>query len=479
MKKKEDNTKDIPIIRSSGKIGEKYLFVKELYQCTFGKIIKVKSKLTGDYRACKIISPKKIPDINKFNQDLNQIIKFDHPNLLKLYEIFEDESHIYLITDLCTGGELFQRVYYTLTNNPEAYTEKEVSKIFKQIISALHYCHSQGIPHRDLRPENILYLNEEADSPIKIIDCGLSRIYTSENKSTDKKKEKKEGKNGPIYYLAPDFLNNGNLDERADIWNAGLILYILLCSVSLFNGADNANVFKSLTKKKYNFPEEETKLISDEAKDLLKHMICDPEKRFNAENIYNSEWVQKCAQNATEPYLNFTNLTNLQNYISFTKLRKYMVNIMVEKFNEKEIEELKKIFEEFDVNKDGTITVEELKNGVRKLRENGFELNPEIFDFLQALDVDGNGKVEYADFMQSALEQEKFYNEENLKAAFALIDRDGSGKISKNEMHNILNLSRNMRDFVEKYIKEIDLDGDGEIDYQEFLGMVAKEEKQE
>ena len=95
----------------------------------------------------------------------------DHPHIIKLYEYFEDTKNVYLITELCTGGELFDRII-----EKEFFEEKYAAKVFKQIMQSINYCHAQDVAHRDLKPENFLYTGKDDESDIKTIDFGLSKI---------------------------------------------------------------------------------------------------------------------------------------------------------------------------------------------------------------------------------------------------------------------------------------------------------------
>jgi calcium-dependent protein kinase len=108
------------------------------------------------------------------------MITMDHPNIIKLYEVFEDNRYIYLIMEECTGGELFDKIIARIQNK-NLFSEKEAASIFNQMMSAICYCHSIGICHRDLKPENLLLLNNKDDSPLKVIDFGLSKIFKEEN----------------------------------------------------------------------------------------------------------------------------------------------------------------------------------------------------------------------------------------------------------------------------------------------------------
>lgn len=173
------------------------------------------------------------------------MIQIDHPNIIKLYEVYEDSRYIYLIMEECTGGELFDRIYERITQN-NLYTEKEAAQIFKQYMAAVCHCHSQKICHRDLKPENLLFLNTTADSPLKVIDFGLSKIFTDNN-------NKMSTKVGTAYYVSPEVLS-GDYDEKCDIWSSGVILYILLTGEPPFNGPNDNEIYRKIAKKKFSFP---------------------------------------------------------------------------------------------------------------------------------------------------------------------------------------------------------------------------------
>jgi len=168
--------KETFITRTPGNLSDKYEKIKELGSGSYGKVFRVKNKLTEQMCACKELAKKKIADIDKFNLEISILSKCDHPSIIKLYEIYEDERHIDLVMEECVGGELFDRILSRIDSG-NLYSEKQAANIFKQMMSAVSYCHSQGICHRDLKPENILFLTKDEDSPIKVIDFGLSKIF--------------------------------------------------------------------------------------------------------------------------------------------------------------------------------------------------------------------------------------------------------------------------------------------------------------
>lgn len=153
----------------------------------------------------------------------------DHPNILKLYEYFEDDQNFYLITELCTGGELFDKII-----EKEQYLEQEAAQVFKEMLTGVNYCHSQGIVHRDLKPENFLLETTDEVCRIKIIDFGLSKIFSQRGARTIARFHTKAG---TPFYISPEVLT-GNYDEGCDMWSAGCILYCMLCGYPPFF-ADN------------------------------------------------------------------------------------------------------------------------------------------------------------------------------------------------------------------------------------------------
>lgn len=219
----------------------------------------------------------------------------DHPNVLKLYEYFEDAKNVYLITELCTGGELFDRII-----KEEFFSERVAAKIFKQILQPLNYCHSQGIAHRDLKPENFLFETDDPDSDLKVIDFGLSKILKNpqlqdglaNQKANVKDLDRMNTRAGTPNYISPEVLA-GNYGVECDLWSAGCILYILLCGYPPFYGDDDQQILEMVQRGKFDFDGEEWDEISKEAKDLIKKLICRPEKRLTAAEALQHKWFKK------------------------------------------------------------------------------------------------------------------------------------------------------------------------------------------
>jgi len=452
------------VLKGLGNISDKYEVVKLLGTGTFGKVAEVRNKISKQIFACKEIAKKRIVDINKLKTEIAIMIKADHPNIIKLYEIYQDNFHIDLIMEECKGGELFERIIRNIEKHKN-YSEKTAAKIFKQLISAIAYCHSQGICHRDLKPENILFLSEEEDSPIKVIDFGLSKIFGAYNNIINNEMTSFVG---TAYYVSPEVLQ-GKYNEKCDIWSAGVILYIMLNGEPPFNGSNDNEIYRCISQMKFSFPESKWKNISEDAKDLIKKMICAPERRFNAQQVLNHVWIKKNAPHSKGNIINL-NLKHLKKYINTSKIQKAVLIFIASRLHENEVNHLKQTFEEIDLNKDGTLTFDELKTCLSKVIDDDGSFET----LFNAFDTDNNGKVAYTEFLAGLIEENIYMKQEKLLDAFKLFDFDNDGKISKKEVISVLKGLNINDNNLKESINLFDTNGDNLLDYKEFVEMMNK-----
>ena len=448
--------------KKQGLLTDYYEVIRKLGKGSYGKVYEVKNKTTGEIRACKQLSKSNLSNLKKFEKEIELLIKTDHPNIIKLYEVFEDDRFIYLIMEKCNGGELFDRIIIHIQSN-KMYTEKDAAKIFQQLISAIVYCHDNGIVHRDLKPENLLYINEgdEINNPIKVIDFGLSRNFDPKSKMNTKV--------GTAYYVAPEVLE-GNYTEKCDVWSAGVILYILLSGEPPFNGANDREIYKAISKMIYQFPYNKWKKISKNAIDLIEKCLVPEDKRISAKEVLEHPWFKKIDNEENADIQ--IDLPSFKDYVNSCKLKKMTLTYIASRLNENDVSNLREIFTSFDKNKDGHISLEELKNGLEKL--NGKEIdNQEIEKIFLSLDTDKNGQIGYTEFLASIINERTYLNEERLYEAFVNLDKNGSGKISKDEIKTVIMKNNANDNCVEKIIEKVDKNGDGVIDYNEFLDMMG------
>ncbi len=444
--------------KKDGMISEYYEILSQLGKGSYGKVYEVKNKTTGEIRACKQLSKSNISNLKKFQREIQILIKTDHPNIIKLFEIFEDDRFIYLIMEKCNGGELFDRIIDHIQSK-NMYTEKDAAKLFQQIMSAIVYCHDNGIAHRDLKPENLLYINEgsEINNPIKVIDFGLSQTLNT--------KKILSSKVGTAYYVSPEILA-GKYTEKCDIWSTGVILYVLLSGEPPFNGPSDSVIYSKIKKMKFNFPLNKWKNISEEAKDLLSHMLAPEKERYNASQVLAHPWFKIVTELKLEK-LNFSS-NFFKEYKDSNQLYKIILLFIASRLQDNEIDDLKDIFKAFDKNNDGQICYNEFEEGLMKLQSK--QIKPdEVHSYFTLIDTDKNGKIDYTEFIAATIEKKRFLKEERLYEAFSMLDKDHTGKITKEGLMSVLKLEPDNDQYVTELIKNADKNGDGVIDYKEFL----------
>ena len=195
----------------------------------------------------------------RLKYEIDILKNLTHPNIVRLYEVYENKSSIYLVTELCDGCELFDEI-----SKREHFNGNEAAHVTKQILQAIAYCHSQNIAHRDLKPENVL-IDVKNRGAIKVIDFGTSHHFDSKTHTMTQMF-------GTPYYIAPEVLN-GKYNEKCDLWSVGVMLYIMLCGRPPFNGATEDAIINKVKKAVWEFRGEMWDNISPEAKDLIKRLM--------------------------------------------------------------------------------------------------------------------------------------------------------------------------------------------------------------
>lgn len=427
----------------------------------FATVRKVTNKSTGQVRALKIIKKQKNQDSARMYLEVEILKKLIHPNIMQIYEFYEDKKNFYIITELCEGGELFDMIV-----DKGSFNEDEAAWIMKQLLSAINYIHTNNIVHRDLKPENIL-LDAKKNNIIKIIDWGTARFF---------EKNKKMNKvSGTPYYIAPEVLFE-KYDEKCDIWSCGVIMYILLCGYPPFNGENDNEILNRIKSGKYVFPEEEWENVSDEAKDIITNMLqFNPTERYSASQCLNHIWLSEHNKGRKiDLKFSIKCLDNMKKFHAERKLQQaaltYIVNHLLSK---EEKNELLDLFQSFDKNGDGVLSKEEIFEGYKSILGE-VEASKEVERIMNEMDINKDGTIDYNEFVVAATNRQKILNKDKLEATFKTFDKDGNGSISIDEIRSIIGNNFTDQKALEAVVREVDTNGDGEISLNEFKELMLK-----
>ncbi|CAH8388952.1 unnamed protein product [Eruca vesicaria subsp. sativa] len=272
---------------------DRYVLGEQLGWGQFGVIRVCSDKLTGERLACKSISKDRLvtqEDMKSIKLEIAIMTKLSgHPHVVDLKAVYEEEDSVHLVMELCAGGELFHKL-----EKYGRYSEVRARVLFKHLMQVVKFCHDNGIVHRDLKPENILMATVSSSSPIKLADFGLATYI--------KPGEKLSGTVGSPFYIAPEVLSGG-YNEAADVWSAGVILYILLSGVPPFWGKTKSKIFDAVRAADLRFSGEPWGNITSHAKDLIRGMLCvDPSQRLSADGVLAHSWMEELSGLGQEQY---------------------------------------------------------------------------------------------------------------------------------------------------------------------------------
>ena len=451
-----------------GLIEKDYTIGEVVGSGAFASVRKVKSKTNGQIRALKIIKKQKNQNSARMYLEVEILKKLIHPNIMQIFEFYEDKKNFYIITEFCEGGELFDKII-----EKGSFSENEAAWVMKQLLSAVNYIHSNNIVHRDLKPENIL-LDTKKDNIIKIIDWGTARFFD--------RNKKMNRINGTPYYIAPEVLAE-KYDEKCDIWSCGVILYILLCGKVPFNGKNDSEILQKIKGGKYDLNRHPFESVSDEAKDLIKKCLdLNVNRRINARSALNHKWFRNLE---TKKYFSEVNefflhsvIENLISYSPKNKLQEIALTYLVHNFpNLDEIKNINKIYCLLNKSKNGQLTKKEMKKYLSQYipSTSQLELDTKIESIFSNIDNDNNGFIEFEEFARAGINKKIFLDEKVLHFVFDFIDKDLSGEITLHELKEVFGLQHDSEaeKVLVNLIKEIDLDGNGRISFNEFKYMIT------
>eukprot|EP00934_Nitzschia_sp_Nitz4_P005363 Nitzschia sp. Nitz4//scaffold11_size288233//284721//287471//NITZ4_000830-RA/size288233-snap-gene-0.68-mRNA-1//-1//CDS//3329534242//5353//frame0 len=403
-----------------------------------GTVREVKHRKTGVKYACKCLNLcliEKESGRQALQREVGIMCQLDHPNIVRLEEVYENENEIYLIQELCTGGDLFDRLEEQTDYH---YSEAHCARLVKQMLCAVRYLHSKNVIHRDIKLENFLFSSSSNDSELKLIDFGLSKHFTQELEQESV---------GTPYTVAPEVITS-KYNEKVDIWAIGVITYLLLSGETPFGGADGEEleeVRRNILRAKCSFePEEIWNVVSDSAKKFVVRLLNpDSEKRPTAKEAQKDDWLQVYAKK--DLHIN-THLSpglcqSLVEFKEFSKMRKVLCEILSFTLLPEQIVGLRKEFEKVDPDGEGEISWDTLKQVLKSSAESG-ALGPltenEIESIFYSFRIRNTStSIRWHEFIAAGLSQCNV-DERNLKLAFDRLDVDRKGYITFEDVKGML-----------------------------------------
>jgi calcium-dependent protein kinase len=436
---------------------EIYQELEELGEGAYGVVKKVCLIDNPDtIRAMKIISKENIVEgqSQKLLDEINILRKLEHPNIMKIYEYFDDNEYIYIVSELCDQGDLLGKM-----QKLGSMSELVVKFLMEQILNALSYLHANRVFHGDIKLENvmlyktskkkgrrltkiindsfkvekdinnlknnglsIMLLEDMMDYEVKLIDFGCSKFL-------QRKKHKLSGIVGTSIYCSPEVIDN-LYDERSDEWSCGVLMYILLCGEPPFQGDTEEEIFANVKKGYIDFSKKKFKNISENCIDLIKKLLEPNRKnRIKASEALRHPFFIKNF-NPMKALTKNLDLNILKRFISLNKFPSKLHEVVnayccfnfISKEEEKQLREL---FRFIDDNNKNRLTSEDFKRGFRKA--NIMVSNYELKKIMNILDSDGSNYIEYQEFLRATCDKKLLFREENLKAVFGVIDKNKKG----------------------------------------------------
>ncbi|KAK6946148.1 Protein kinase domain [Dillenia turbinata] len=392
-----------------------------------------KGDLKGQNVAVKVIpkskmtTPIAIEDVRREVKILRALT--GHSNLVQFHDAFEDSDNVYIVMELCEGGELLDRIL----SRGGKYSEDDARAVMVQILNVVAFCHLQGVVHRDLKPENFLFTSKDENAQLKAIDFGLSDFVKPDERLNDIV--------GSAYYVAPEVLHRSYSTE-ADVWSLGVIAYILLCGSRPFWARTESGIFRAVLKAEPNFDELPWPTVSSEAKDFVKRLLNkDPRKRMSAAQALSHPWIRN--YNDVKVPLDILIFRLMKAYMRSSSLRKAALRALSKTLTVDELFYLREQFSLLEPNKTGCITLENIRMALMKYATDAMN-ESRIPDLLASLNALQYRRMNFEEFCAAAISVHQFEAldrwEQHARCAYELFDKDGNRAIVIEELASELGL---------------------------------------
>ncbi|XP_023771739.1 CDPK-related kinase 4 isoform X2 [Lactuca sativa] len=428
----------------------KYELGKEIGRGHFGHTCRAKCKkgaLKDQFVAVKIISKSKMTTAISIEDVRREVTLLKglsgHQHMVQFYDAFEDDLNVYIVMELCQGGELLDRIL----SRGGRYTEHDAKSIVMQILNAASFIHLQGVVHRDLKPENFLFSTKDEDSPMKVIDFGLSDFVRPDQRLTDIV--------GSAYYVAPEVLHR-SYNVEADMWSIGVITYILLCGSRPFYGRTESGIFRSVVRADLNLNGTPWPSVSLEAKDFVKRLLNkDHRKRMTASQALTHPWLKEEKHGVPLDIMVYK-LVKL--YVRATPLRRAALKALSKALSKDELRYLSAQFDLLEP-KDGCVSLDNFKTALVKHSTASMK-ESRGFDILDKMKPLSYTQMTFEEFSAAAIspyQLEALEEWETIaKSAFQYFELEGNRVISIDALAQEMNVGESGYLILKDWIRSSD-----------------------
>jgi len=414
---------------------EVYKMGTKLGEGSFGIVYRVEHRISGEQRVCKKIAKRKSDMTSEqILQEIGNMAMLDHPNVIKVYEYFDDSEYVSQIMEICNGGELQDKVDVLRKTGKCPYDEAFMCDVMKQTLRALAFMHTIPFLHKDLKPQNIMMVEKECSS-IKVIDFGLAELFNKEQKYA-------AFVGGTLLYMAPEVFRQ-KMTVKVDVWSAGVILYNMCTGDFPFiaqwpppPGRDEAWWQEATIKKISNEEMKEhprLRNVSPVCRDLLMKMLeKDDSRRPYAAQCLEHPWFRGAGE--VPPTLSVGVTQCVEAYARMSELKKAVFLLIAHQCEVQALLELRALFTHFDTQNRGSLSTMDLR---QVLASSG--MGPLTAErVIHALDRNADQHVSWTEFTAAAICVSVCRNQRVVDAAFATFDTDQDNKISADDVEHVL-----------------------------------------
>jgi len=488
-----------------------------------GSVCRVRAIATGKEYAMKSINLEKVnkSQVKELKTEIDILKQLDHPNIVHLHQVYQNKNNIKVIMELLTGGDLSER---SITS------ERQVQRVILQLVSACRYCHSRGVVHRDLKLQNVLYIDQSEDSDIKTIDFGLGGRFMSDElmyqiaqqrkqvrdrsysfptrkktrsgdsaeiavqdgdstsnpdnrKSLSVDEQRKMSKSrifqttcGTAYYMAPEILYDDGYTEKCDLWAIGVITYMLIVKHPPFMGKSQIDVFRRIRESNPDYKEAAWNSFSADAMEFVRHLLVgNPKKRWTAQQALDSNWMQKfrMVDKESTSSLELSVVASLSKFTTYSKLKRMAMMVIAHNQPSSHIVNLDRLFSNLDKKKLGHFTLAALTDFLSSCDETIGEAK--VHEIFESMDQSSMGTIRRMEFLAASMESIGMITVGMVYEAFDHLDLKKNDCITMKEIKKLCGKTVSKRE-ANMMIHEINIDGDKRISKNTFLKFMIDEE---